>query len=176
MNYIEIEELLKVGAHFGHPTSKWNPKFSKYIATKKNGVHIIDLNETIESTAGPILELIDRIMSSSNQPAGTVSNEKINGLDKIIHLLEKKTDKKIILCHGVFDLLHIGHIKYFQEAKSMGDVLIVTITPDRHVGKGPGRPAFNEKHRAEAIAALDVVLPTPPLPEVTTITFAIFYP
>ena len=46
MNYIEIEELLKVGAHFGHPTRKWNPKFSPYIATKKNGVHIIDLNET----------------------------------------------------------------------------------------------------------------------------------
>ena len=40
MNYIEIEELLKVGAHFGHPTRKWNPKFSPYIATKKNGVHI----------------------------------------------------------------------------------------------------------------------------------------
>ena len=43
MNYIEIEELLKVGAHFGHPTRKWNPKFLPYIATKKNGVHIIDL-------------------------------------------------------------------------------------------------------------------------------------
>jgi len=39
----------------------------------------------------------------------------------------------------------------------MGDVLVVTITPDRYVNKGPGRPAFNEKHRAEAIAALDVV-------------------
>ena len=44
-----------------------------------------------------------------------------------------------------------------QEAKSFGDVLLVTITPDRFVNKGPGRPVFNEKHRAEAIAALDVV-------------------
>jgi len=63
----------------------------------------------------------------------------------------------VIHCHGGFDLLHIGHIKYFQEAKSMGDLLIVTITPDLYLNKGPGRPAFNEKHRAEAIAALDVV-------------------
>ena len=69
----------------------------------------------------------------------------------------KESGKSIIHCHGVFDLLHIGHIKYFQEAKNMGDILVVTITPDRFVNKGPGRPAFNEKHRAEAIAALGVV-------------------
>ena len=70
---------------------------------------------------------------------------------------EKNRKKRIVLCHGVFDLLHLGHIKYLQEAKSFGDVLLVTITPDRFVNKGPGRPVFNEKHRAEAIAALDVV-------------------
>ena len=69
----------------------------------------------------------------------------------------KSNGKTIAQCHGVFDLLHIGHIKYFQEAKSMGEILIVTITPDRFVKKGPSRPAFNAKHRAEAIAALDVV-------------------
>lgn len=69
----------------------------------------------------------------------------------------KVNGNKIVHCHGVFDLLHIGHIKYFQEAKSMGDVLVVTITPDRFVNKGPGRPAFKEQYRAEAIAALDVV-------------------
>ena len=65
--------------------------------------------------------------------------------------------KKIVHCHGVFDLLHIGHIKYFEEAKSMGDVLVVTITRDRFVNKGPHRPAFNEDLRSEAVAALDVV-------------------
>ena len=70
---------------------------------------------------------------------------------------EKNRKKRIVLCHGVFDLLHLGHIKYLQEAKSLGDILLVTITPDRFVNKGPGRPAFNEKHRAEAIAALEVV-------------------
>ena len=62
-----------------------------------------------------------------------------------------------MLCHGVFDLLHIGHIKHFQEAKKNGDILIVSITPDKYVNKGPGRPAFNEKLRLESIAALDSV-------------------
>ena len=61
----------------------------------------------------------------------------------IISSLKKSQGKKIILCHGVFDLLHIGHIKHFEEAKKMGDILVVTITPDQFVNKGPGRPAFN---------------------------------
>ena len=81
---------------------------------------------------------------------------------KTIDTIEKeisslKNEKKIIHCHGVFDLLHIGHIKYFQEAKSFGDILIVTITPDHYVKKGPNRPAFKENHRAEGIAALEIV-------------------
>ena len=46
MNHIEIDDLLKAGTHFGHPTSRWNPNFKPYLATKKNGIHIIDLNET----------------------------------------------------------------------------------------------------------------------------------
>ena len=45
----------------------------------------------------------------------------------------QKQGKKIVHCHGVFDLLHIGHIKHFQEAKSHGDFLIVTLTPDEYV-------------------------------------------
>jgi rfaE bifunctional protein kinase chain/domain len=54
-------------------------------------------------------------------------------------------------------LLHIGHIKHFEEAKNFGDILVVTLTPDIHVNKGPKRPAFIEKLRVEAVAALDVV-------------------
>ena len=53
--------------------------------------------------------------------------------------------------------MHPGHIKYFQAAKKMGDVLAVTITPDRYIDKGPGRPVFNENLRAESIAALECV-------------------
>lgn len=65
--------------------------------------------------------------------------------------------KTVVHCHGVFDLLHIGHIRYLQRAKSLGDILVVTVTPDRHVNKGPHRPVFPEGLRAEAVAALDCV-------------------
>ena len=77
-------------------------------------------------------------------------------LAKII-LKEKRKGKKIVLCHGVFDLLHVGHIKHFKEAKNLGDILVVSLTPDIHVNKGPNRPVFNEELRAEAISALDAV-------------------
>ena len=80
----------------------------------------------------------------------------IENLKKVILKLKDKR-KKIVLCHGVFDLLHIGHIKHFKEAKNLGDVLVVTLTPDRFVNKGPSRPAFNERLRLEAVAALEVI-------------------
>lgn len=64
---------------------------------------------------------------------------------------------RIVQCHGVFDLLHVGHIKHFQKAKEYGDILVVTLTPDHYVNKGPNRPCFTAQLRAEAIAALDCV-------------------
>ncbi len=79
----------------------------------------------------------------------------IETLTKIISKLKKK-GKKIILCHGVFDLLHVGHINYFQEAKSYGDILVVSATADQYVRKGPNRPAFNETNRIKALAALKI--------------------
>lgn len=69
----------------------------------------------------------------------------------------KALGKKVVLCHGCFDLMHPGHIKYFQAAKKMGDVLMVTVTADAYVDKGPGRPVFNQQLRAESIAALECV-------------------
>src|SRR5436853_1544672 len=69
----------------------------------------------------------------------------------------KKQGKKVAQCHGCFDLLHIGHVKHFESAKKIADVLVVTVTPDRFVNKGPGRPAFPENLRLESIAALEVV-------------------
>ena len=68
----------------------------------------------------------------------------------------KKKGKKIVQCHGVFDLLHLGHIRHFNMAKKEGDVLVVTITKDKHVKRGPGRPIFKEHLRAEALASLAV--------------------
>ncbi len=69
----------------------------------------------------------------------------------------KSLGRKVVLCHGCFDLMHPGHIKHFQAAKKMGDILVVTVTPDKFVAKGAGRPVFGEKLRAESIAALECV-------------------
>ena len=69
----------------------------------------------------------------------------------------KQQGKKIVHCHGVFDLLHIGHIRHFNEAKSHGDILVVTVTPDEYVHKGPNRPAFATEFRLEALAALESI-------------------
>tara|TARA_Y100000741_G_scaffold145778_1_gene110037 strand:- start:2369 stop:3886 length:1518 start_codon:yes stop_codon:yes gene_type:complete len=77
-------------------------------------------------------------------------------LKKTVSSLKSK-GKKIVLCHGVFDLIHLGHIKYFNAAKKYGDVLVVSITIDKFVNKGIGRPFFNHNNRAEVLAALDAV-------------------
>ena len=81
---------------------------------------------------------------------------EIGKLAKIVQAL-KAGGKKVIHCHGCFDLMHPGHIIYFQQAKKMGDILVVTISPDKYVDKGIGRPVFNQKLRAESIAALECV-------------------
>lgn len=84
---------------------------------------------------------------------------KIKSLDQLAKRLNslKRGGKKVVQCHGVFDLLHIGHIRHFEQAKKLGDILVVTVTPDKYVNKGAYRPAFAEDLRAEAIAALDCV-------------------
>ena len=86
---------------------------------------------------------------------------KIKSLEDLAEELDslrsRETGKTVVQCHGVFDLMHVGHIRHFEEAKGMGDVLVVTLTPDRFVNKGPHRPAFAEDLRAETIAALDCV-------------------
>ena len=87
------------------------------------------------------------------------SSDKILTLKQLAAVLAplKAAGKRIVQTHGCFDLLHIGHIRYLQKARRLGDVLVVTVTPDRFVNKGPHRPAFPEVLRAEAIAALDAV-------------------
>ena len=62
-----------------------------------------------------------------------------------------------VLCHGCFDLLHLGHIRYLKEAKGLGDRLVVSVTSDRFVNKGPGRPQFTAAQRAECLLALGFV-------------------
>lgn len=87
------------------------------------------------------------------------TRNKITELDRLAKILGglRAEGKRVVHCHGVFDLLHIGHIRHLEQAKKYGDVLVVTLTADIHVNKGPHRPVFGEGLRAEAIAALSCV-------------------
>ena len=86
-------------------------------------------------------------------------NTKITTLAEIKEFSnqQKKKNKIIVLAHGTYDLMHIGHVKHLKFAKNYGDVLIVTITADQFVSKGPGRPFFNQGNRSEMLASLEFV-------------------
>ena len=87
----------------------------------------------------------------------------INGKAVTFSRLEEVTrearekGRKVVLCHGVFDLMHPGHVLHFKAARQKGDLLVVTITPDRFARKAPGRPVFSQRLRMETIAALEYV-------------------
>lgn len=80
--------------------------------------------------------------------------QKIITFDDLRSVRERKD---IIHCHGVFDVLHAGHLSYLESAKKLSGTLVVTITSDRYVNKGPGRPFFPAETRVRMLAALGVV-------------------
>lgn len=81
---------------------------------------------------------------------------KIENLKSLINKLKLK-NKKIVHCHGVFDVVHIGHLKHFEEAKKRGDKLIVTVTSDKYVNKGSGRPIFKQNKRIEFLSHISCI-------------------
>ena len=86
---------------------------------------------------------------------------KIKTLNELKNIVEelKKQNKKIVTTNGVFDIIHIGHIRYLKEAKKLGDILIIGINSDASVKriKDSKRPLNTENDRAEVLAALECV-------------------
>ena len=84
--------------------------------------------------------------------------DKIVSMDQMIDVRERLRAKgaRLVFTNGVFDLLHVGHVRYLAEARALGDALVVAINSDRSVRelKGPDRPVFVEAERAEILAAL----------------------
>ena len=71
----------------------------------------------------------------------------------------RQTGARIVLANGCFDVLHVGHVRYLQGARELGDVLVVGINSDEQVAllKGAGRPVMSERDRAEIVASLAAV-------------------
>ena len=88
-------------------------------------------------------------------------NKKIIDAQQLAAVSEEMRDKgrKLVLTNGCFDLLHVGHVRYLQSARALGDALAVAINGDESVRtlKGEGRPLNSEADRAEVIAALHCV-------------------
>src|SRR5271154_3780171 len=89
------------------------------------------------------------------------TREKILSREGLHGVLEehRRSERKIVFANGVFDLLHVGHIRYLQGARAEGDVLVVAINSDSSTQqrKGPGRPVMTERARATVVAALAAV-------------------
>lgn len=91
--------------------------------------------------------------------ASDLTRGKIGSIEELAAIAAEARRKggKIVLAHGVFDLLHMGHVRHLKAAKQHGSHLMVTVTADEHVNKGPDRPVFSDHLRAEMLAALEMV-------------------
>jgi rfaE bifunctional protein nucleotidyltransferase chain/domain len=100
-----------------------------------------------------------------------MAHEKILSLEALAEKIGalKRDGRTVVHCPGCFDLMHVGHIKHLQAARRLGDILVVTVTADAHVDKGPGRPVFTAELRAESLAALDCVTFVAIVPEPTAV-------
>ncbi|MBX3387738.1 MAG: adenylyltransferase/cytidyltransferase family protein [Phycisphaeraceae bacterium] len=89
----------------------------------------------------------------------TAAEEKVLSKERLLRLRDRarREGKRVVQCHGCFDIVHPGHLRHLRHAKTQGDVLLVTITGDGEIHKGDGRPLIPQELRAENLAALDCV-------------------
>jgi rfaE bifunctional protein nucleotidyltransferase chain/domain len=102
----------------------------------------------------------DPTMLDVGLPDGSqLARSKIKSLKELAALAEKqrRAGQRVVLAHGTFDLLHLGHVRYLEEARRQGDQLFITVTADAYVNKGPSRPVFPELLRAEMLGAMSCV-------------------
>ena len=87
-----------------------------------------------------------------------MTRDKVFSLEELAKKLnQQRTEKTIVLCHGVFDIIHPGHVMFFEEARGLGDILVGTVTPDKFVNKGSHQPLFNENERVLMVSAQESV-------------------
>ena len=91
----------------------------------------------------------------------TLMRKKILSRDELFNERARlrADEKTLVFTNGVFDILHVGHVRYLEQARALGNALVVAVNSDASVRelKGPGRPLMNENERAEILAALQAV-------------------
>lgn len=97
----------------------------------------------------------------NNDRTDKIRTDKIKTEEGLMHILDglRRSGKRVVFTNGCFDILHAGHVRYLNEAKKLGDVLVVGINTDSSVKrfKGEKRPINPEDQRAEVVAALESV-------------------
>lgn len=98
-------------------------------------------------------------MKRAMSDAAPRQESKVLGWEELLRARARlrAAGKRVVQCHGCFDIVHPGHIRHLRQAKSLGDVLLVSITGDTGISKGVGRPLIPEELRADNLAALDFV-------------------
>ena len=83
---------------------------------------------------------------------------KIKTLDELREAIgPRPRDKSVIMCHGTFDIVHVGHLRHLMYAKEKADILIASVTADAHIMKANHRPYVPQELRATNLAALEMV-------------------
>lgn len=103
---------------------------------------------------------MDDQKANINLPCSNMrAQQKVLDLEHLARVVyeNKKAGREVGLCHGCFDVLHVGHLRHFEAARALCDLLVVTITPDAFINKGSNRPVFPAEQRAELIAGLGAV-------------------
>jgi D-beta-D-heptose 7-phosphate kinase/D-beta-D-heptose 1-phosphate adenosyltransferase len=130
-----------------------NRRFSKNSLLKKRKFPMT--SESVEGTS------VEQFREVCYKWVVESMREKIRTEKELIdELARHRSDgKKVVFTNGCFDLLHIGHVRYLEEAKSLGDILVVAVNSDRSTTrlKGPSRPINSQDERAEILAALACV-------------------
>ena len=127
------------------PAAAWIANLAAGIAVGKLGTSTVSPQEIVAEAGHGALD----------------SGSKIKNLDVLAHLIaqERSRGKKVVFTNGCFDLLHVGHVKYLQKARQLGDLLVVGLNSDASVRrlKGEKRPLIEESERAHILAALDCI-------------------
>ncbi len=117
-----------------------------------------DPDSIAEATSGWFKALSSEGQRMIDEPSRRLVSHKVKTAKEVAALIgEPPRKKKVIMCHGTFDIVHPGHVRHLLYAKSKGDILIASLTADAHIAKANFRPFVPQELRAFNLAALEVV-------------------